>query len=77
MDEVSTQLKQIEELLCYILMILKRTNPTDLVGPSDLVDTIVATEAPEADPKPLITTFPQPKSSPSKKGKKKRFFFLV
>ena len=68
MDKASTQLKHIEELLCYVLMILKRINPTDPKGHSDPVDPTVAIEA---DLKPPIATSPQPKSSPSKKGKKK------
>ena len=70
MDKASAQLKQIEELLCYILIILKRTSPTKPANPT------VATEALEADLEPPVATSPKPKSSPSKKWKKKLFYFV-
>ena len=68
MDKATAQLQQIEELLCYALMIPKRTCPLDPAGPS------VATEEPTVDPEPPVATTPQPVSSPSKK--RKSIFFL-
>ena len=69
MDKTTVQLKQIEELLCYVLIILKRTSPSD--PPSDPSDSSVAIEAPQADLEPLIATAPQPVTSLSKKWKNK------
>ena len=65
LDKATAQLQQIEELLCYALMILKRTSPLDLAGPS------ATTEEPIADPEPHVAITSQPAASPSKKGKKK------
>ena len=65
LDQATTQLQQIEELLCYALVLLKHTSPLDLAGP------FVAIEEPVADPEPLVATTSQPVTSPSKKGKKK------
>ena len=67
----TVQLQQIEELMCYALVILKRISPSDPAGPS------VATEEPEANLEPPIAIAPQPKSSPSKKRKKKMIFSCV
>ena len=65
MDKATAQLQQIEELLCYALMILKRTSPSDPTSPS------VATEEPTTNPEQPVATTSQPVSFPSKKRKKK------
>ena len=36
LDKAIAQLQQIEEPLCYALLILKRTRPSDPAGPSNL-----------------------------------------
>ena len=71
LDKATAQLQQLEELMCYALVILKHTNPLDLAGPSNPVDPSIVTKAPKANTEPLVATIPQPIASSSKKGKKK------
>ena len=79
LDNTTAHLQQMEELMYFALMMLKRINPSSLAGtsdptcPSDPADQHVATETPQEDLEPPIATASQPKSSPSKKGKKKFF----
>ena len=58
MDKASALLKQIEELLCYVLMQLKRTIPIGPASLSDPTDPIVAIEALESDQEPPVATSP-------------------
>ena len=61
----------------FALMMLKSispSNPADSsisTGPSEQADQGVAIETPHVEPEPLVATASKPKSSPSKKGKKK------
>ena len=65
MDKATTHLQYIEELLCYALMILKRTNPSNPAGPSDPTVLSITIEEPVADLEPPVAIASQPMTSPS------------